>query len=121
MLTLAVAAAAGLGAVLRYVVDQLVQRRTRGEFPYGTLIINVTGSLVLGLTTGLVAHHGFSSPAAAVIGAGLAGGYTTLSTWTWETLALAEQGDLLAAALNVAGSIAAGLAAAGIGLWLALA
>lgn len=120
MLTLTVALAAGLGAVLRYVIDQLVQHRTRGDFPFGTLIINITGSFLLGLATGLALHHGLGHTPTLIIGTGFAGGYTTLSTWAWETLALAETGDLLEASLNIIGSFAAGLAAAAAGLGLAL-
>lgn len=120
MLTLAVALAAGLGAVLRYVVDDLVQHRMRGDFPVGTLLVNVSGSLVLGLATGLALHHGLATTPTVIIGAGFAGGYTTLSTWAWESLALAENGDLLKVSLNVVGSFAAGLAAGAAGLGLAL-
>jgi CrcB protein len=120
MLTLAVALAAAGGAVLRYVGDQLVQHRTRGDFPYGTWLINVSGSFVLGLVVGLSAHHGLDATPAIVIGAGLAGGFPTLSTWAWETVALAESGELLEAALNIIGSVAAGLMAAAAGLALAL-
>lgn len=120
MLTLAVALAAAAGSVARYVVDQLVQHRTRGDFPYGTLVVNVSGSFVLGLVVGLAAHHGLAATAAAVIGTGFAGGFTTLSTWAWETLALAEASDLLEASVNITGSLGAGLAAAAAGLSLAL-
>jgi fluoride exporter len=120
MLTLAVALAAASGAVLRYVVDQFLQHRTRGDFPYGTLLVNVAGSFVLGLVVGLSAHHGLDATPTIVIGAGFAGGFTTLSTWAWETLALAEAGELLEASLNIVGSIAAGLVAAGAGLAVAL-
>jgi CrcB protein len=120
MLTLAVAAAAGLGAVLRYVVDQIVQHRTRAVYPYGTTLINITGSLLLGLVTGLALHHGLPRTPTIVLGTGFAGGYTTLSTWAWESLALADEGNLVAAAVNVAASFAAGLAAAAAGLALAL-
>jgi CrcB protein len=120
MLTVAVALAAAGGAVLRYVVDQLVQHRTRGDFPYGTLLINVSGSFVLGLVVGLSAHHGLDATPTIVIGAGFAGGFTTLSTWAWETVALAEAGELLEVSLNVVGSVAAGLVAAAAGLALAL-
>jgi CrcB protein len=120
MLGLVVALAAGLGAVTRYVVDQVVQHRTASEFPSGTLVINVSGSLLLGAITGLALHHGLPSSSAVVVGTGFAGGYTTLSTWAWESLALAETGDLLEAALNVVGSFVAGLAAAGAGLGLVL-
>lgn len=120
MLTLGVAAAAGVGAVLRYVVDVLVQYRGRGEFPYGTLVVNVSGSLLLGVVTGLALHHGLNRTPAVILGVGLAGGYTTLSTWAWETLSLAEARDLLEASLNVLGSFALGLAAGAAGLGLAL-
>ena len=120
MITIAVALAAGVGAVGRYLVDRLVQHRTRGAFPHGTFLINVTGSLLLGLVVGLTAHHGFPSNAELVIGTGFAGGYTTLSTWAWESLALSQAGLLPLMALNVLGSLALGLAAAAAGLGLAL-
>ncbi|MDQ1749634.1 MAG: fluoride exporter [Pseudonocardiales bacterium] len=120
MLTLAVALAAGVGSVARYLIDQIVQHRTRGDFPYGTVIINITGSLLLGLTTGLALHHGLATAPTLIIGAGFAGGYTTLSTWAWETLALAEAGGLLEASLNIASSFTAGLAAAAAGLALTM-
>jgi fluoride exporter len=115
-----VALAAGAGAVLRYLVDQVVQHRARGEFPYGTLVVNLSGSMLLGVTTGLALHHGLPPTPTLVIGTGFLGGYTTLSTWAWETLALAETGDLLEASVNIVGGFAAGLAAAAAGLGLAL-
>lgn len=120
MITLAVTVAAGLGALARYVLDQLVQHRTRGQFPHGTFVINVTGSLLLGVVVGLTAHHHFPSEAGAVIGTGFAGGYTTLSTWAWESLALAETGAVGLMAVNVLGSLVVGFAAAAAGLGLAL-
>jgi CrcB protein len=120
MLALLIAVAAGLGAVARYVLDQIVQHRTRAALPYGTLLVNVTGSFLLGLVTGLAAHHGLPGDPTLVVGVGFAGGYTTLSTWAWETLALVEAGDLPRAAANVGLSVAAGLGAAAVGLSLAL-
>lgn len=120
MLTVAIAVAAGLGAVVRYVLDQIVSHRTRGEFPYGTFLINISGSLLLGLLSGLSLHHGLPSSAAFIAGVGFLGGYTTLSTWAWESLSLAETGELLQASLNVVGSFAFGLAAATAGLGLGL-
>ncbi len=113
MLTLWVALAAGAGAVSRYVVDQQVARRVGSAFPWGTLVVNTTGSFVLGLVVG-----GLSGSVAAVLGAGYAGGYTTLSTLAWETLALGEEGSVLAATLNVLGSAVLGLAAGAAGLAL---
>ena len=120
MLTLAVALAAGAGAVARYVLDQVVQHRTAGTFPAGTLLVNLTGSLLLGLVVGLGLHHGLTTTPTVIIGAGFAGGYTTFSTWVWESLALTESGELAALAANVVGSLAAGLLAAAAGLGLAL-
>lgn len=120
LVTAAVALAAGLGAVCRYTLDQLVQHRIESDFPYGTLLINVLGSLVLGLVLGLTAHHGLAPDITLVIGTGFAGGFTTLSTWAVETLALAEAGEWPAAAWNIAGSFGAGLLAAAAGFGLAL-
>ena len=120
LVTVAVALAAGLGAVCRYALDQLVQYRTESDFPFGTLLINVLGSLVLGLVLGLTTHHGLAPDIALVVGTGFAGGFTTLSTWAVESLALAEAGELPAAAWNIAGSFGAGLLAAATGFGLAL-
>jgi CrcB protein len=120
MLALAVAVVAGVGAVCRYAADQVITHRHRSRFPWGTVTINVVGSLVLGLSTGLAAHHGLSVTAATIIGAGFCAGFTTFSTWMWETIALAETGALLKAALNVVATLAVGLAAAALGLWIAL-
>jgi CrcB protein len=132
---LLVAAAASLGAVSRYVLDLLVShwvtfgvtagssRRSHPHdqtFPWGTFVINVSGSLLLGLTVGLAAHNGLPAVPTAVVGAGFLGGYTTWSTYLWETLALAETGAVGQAALNLVGSLGVGLAAAAAGLGLAL-
>jgi fluoride exporter len=121
LLALAVAGVAGVGAVCRYVADQVISHRHDSVFPWGTFAINVVGSFLLGLTTGLATHHGLSVTAATVIGTGFCAGFTTFSTWMWETIALSETGALLEAAANVVGSVVLGLLAAGAGLWLALA
>jgi CrcB protein len=120
ILAIAVGVAASAGAVCRYLLDQLVQHRHEQPFPWGTFIINVTGSLLLGLVTGLAIHHGLPSAATAVLGVGFLGGYTTWSTYLWESVALAEAGSLGLATLNIAGSLAVGLAAAAAGFGLAL-
>jgi CrcB protein len=120
MLALAVAVVAGVGAACRYVADQVITHRNHSVFPWGTVTINVAGSFVLGLTTGLAAHHGLSVTAATIIGTGFCAGFTTFSTWMWETIALAETGALVAAVINVVATLAVGLAAAALGLWIAL-
>ncbi len=120
MLTLAVSVAAGLGAVARYLLDHLVRHRVGRPFPYGTLLINVSGSLLLGLVLGLAAHHGLGSATVAVLGTGFVGGFTTLSTWAYESVALARFGLRRQSVVNVAASFALGLAAAAAGFGLAL-
>ena len=112
--------AAGVGAPLRYVVDQAIKHRWPTAFPAGTLAVNLSGSFLLGLLTGLAVHHGLSARAVAVLGVGLIGAYTTFSTFSWETVRLLEDGAVVEAVLNVAGSLALGLVAVAAGLGLAL-
>ncbi len=120
LLALAVGVVAGVGAACRYVADQVISHRHHSVLPWGTITINVTGSFVLGLTTGLASHHGLSMTAATIIGSGFCAGFTTFSTWMWETIALSETGALVGAAINVLATLAVGLAAAALGLWIAL-
>jgi fluoride exporter len=121
LLALAVGGVSGFGAVCRYVADRVISHQHDSVFPWGTFAINAAGSFLFGLISGLATHHGLSTTAATIIGSGFCAGFTTFSTWTWETIALAETGALLEAALNVVGSLAVGLLAAGCGFWLALA
>lgn len=104
----------GVGAISRFSFDSLIQRRNRTEFPLGTFVINVSGSFVLGLLTGA----SLTPTVLLLAGTALLGSFTTFSTWMFETERLAEDGELALAALNVAGSIVAGLAAAAIGFAL---
>jgi CrcB protein len=110
--------AGGIGAVLRYLVDHLVQRRAGSEFPVGTMVINLSGSLVLGVLTGSALHHGVSATGLTVAGTGLIGAYTTFSTFTFDSVRLAEADRWGLSLLNVAASIVLGLGAAGLGLAL---
>jgi len=119
---MAFVAAGALGAPLRYLVDIAITERTKGTFPWATFAINVTGSFLLGLLTGLGLHHGLPKTARVVLGTGFCGAYTTFSTFTYETVRLLEEGDPLAAAKNATGTLlvaalagAAGLAAATVG------
>ncbi len=111
---LAAAAAGGVGAGLRYLVDAAVMRGRRGAFPLGILIVNVTGSLALGIVVGL--GVAIAPPAIVlVIGTGLLGGYTTFSTVSVETVLLLQRGRRVAAITNVAGTLLLALAAAAVG------
>jgi CrcB protein len=110
---------AAVGAPLRYLTDRAVQSRHDSVFPWGTFTVNVSGSLVLGLLTGAVAAGAASSHLQLLIGTGLCGALTTYSTFSYETLRLAEDGAGSYAVANVVGSVAAGLVAAFAGVALA--
>ncbi|MFF7453502.1 fluoride efflux transporter CrcB [Kitasatospora sp. NPDC008115] len=116
---LLVVAGALVGAPLRYLTDRAVQSRHDSVFPWGTFVVNVSGSLVLGLVTGAAAAGAASSHVRLLLGTGLCGALTTYSTFSYETLRLAEGGAGRYALVNVAGSVAAGLAAAYAGAGLA--
>jgi CrcB protein len=115
-MTAVVAIAGGMGAVARYALDGWLQQRTDRVFPIGTFAVNVTGSFALGILVGLSIAHGLDPDAKLVAGTGFLGGYTTFSTYAYETFRLAEDGSRRLAALNAMGSIAAGLGAATLGL-----
>ncbi|WP_329196924.1 fluoride efflux transporter CrcB [Streptomyces sp. NBC_01435] len=110
---------AAVGAPLRYLTDRAVQSRHDSVFPWGTFTVNVSGSLVLGLLTGAVAAGAASSHLQLLTGTGLCGALTTYSTFSYETLRLAEDGAGSYAVANVVGSVAAGLVAAFAGVALA--
>lgn len=116
---LLVVAGAAIGAPLRYLTDRAVQRRHDSLFPWGTFLVNVVGCLVLGLLTGAVTAGAASSPVQLFIGTGLCGALTTYSTFSYETLRLAEDGARFYAAANVIASVAAGLGAVYVGVTLA--
>ncbi len=120
LLVLGVVVAGGLGAVCRFVVDALVRDRTSGAYPLGTLVINVTGSFVLGLVTGLVLARVAPDTVRAVVGTGFLGGYTTFSTASVETVRLVEAGRVRTAVGYGLGTLVSTVGVAALGLWLGL-
>jgi fluoride exporter len=110
--------AGAVGAVLRYLVDHLVQPHSRSGFPLGILVVNLTGSLVLGGLVGSASHQGISPAWLTVVGTGLIGAYTTFSTFTFDTVRLTEDGRWRVSLLNLVVSLGAGLGAAVAGLAL---
>ncbi|MGC5398277.1 fluoride efflux transporter CrcB [Streptomyces sp. DT20] len=116
---LLVIAGAAVGAPLRYLTDRAVQSRHDTVFPWGTFTVNVTGCLVLGLLTGAVTAGAASSHVQLLLGTGLCGALTTYSTFSYETLRLAEDGARFYAAVNVVASVVAGLGAVFVGVTLA--
>ncbi len=101
----------GAGALLRFLVDGVVATRTGRDLPLGTLTVNVTGAIVLGLFAGLA----FTGDLLVLAGTALIGSYTTFSTWMLETQRLVEEGELHTAVGNTLLSLAIGLAAAALG------
>jgi CrcB protein len=111
--------AAAVGAPLRYLVDGAVAERAEGVFPWGTFVVNASGSLVLGVLTGLGLYHAFPKVPKVILGTGFCGAYTTFSTFTYETVELLEEGALNEAARNAFGTLIVGAGAAALGLALA--
>jgi CrcB protein len=110
MTVLLVALGAAVGAPVRYLVDRAVRSH---NFPWGTFIVNVAGSFVLGLVAGGATHA--DGPVLALVGTGFCGALTTYSTFGYETVRLLQARATLLAALNAVGSVAAGLGAALLG------
>ena len=113
-------AAGGLGAVCRVVVDGAVRSRAGSGFPFGTLVINISGSLILGLLTGLTIAHLLPDTVRLVVGTGFLGGYTTFSTASFETVHLVRKRRVPAALLYGLGTLLATTAVAGLGLAIGL-
>jgi CrcB protein len=113
-----VALAGALGALARFGVHGVVQSRAASKFPYGTVVVNVTGSFVLGLLVGLVTYQGLDADVRTVVGTGFIGAYTTFSSFSYDTFGLFEDGSSSASLTNALGSVAVGLVAATAGFAL---
>ena len=118
MIVLSVALAGGAGAVARFWVDDAVSARRDDTLPIATLVINTTGSLLLGILTGLTLYHGLGADTKTVLGTGFCGGYTTFSTFAYQTVRLGEQHATRGALGNIAASFVLPAAAAALGLAL---
>ncbi len=117
---LVVAVGGAAGAMARYAVSGWAQERWGAGFPYGTILINVTGSFILGLFATLSLRYLWSDSWRLLVAIGFVGAYTTFSTFEYESLRLVEQGgQYRAAAVNLFGSVVAGFAAAYLGIIVA--
>ncbi|WP_067652101.1 fluoride efflux transporter CrcB [Nocardia harenae] len=119
MTALLVALAGSAGAMTRFAVDAAIKRRWAPNFPVATLVVNATGSLLLGILTGLVLHRHAASQLELVLGAGFCGGYTTFSTASVETVRLVQDRRYRAAFAYAFGGLAVTLLAATAGFALA--
>jgi CrcB protein len=120
MIYLLIALGGMLGANARFFLSNAVAARYGAAFPYGTFLINASGCFVMGLfLTVLGRHFHGDTNAKALVATGFLGGYTTFSTFTYETMALIRQGALRYAVANLLGSTLVGIAAAGLGIAVA--
>jgi len=110
VLALAVGGAGGVGSALRYLVDNAVSQRLRRRYPWGILVVNLTGSFALGAVTGAL-----SGDWATVLGAGLLGGYTTFSTASVDSARLLLERRFTAGAIGSLATLVACVGVAGGG------
>lgn len=119
MTWLMVALAGALGSTCRYVIDHALTARSTAVLPWGTLLVNLTGSFGAGVVAGLSAAQLLPSRATLVVAGGFLGAYTTFSTAMYETLRLWEEGARPTAVLYLIAPMLLATAAAGLGWWLA--
>lgn len=117
MTLLLIAVGAAVGAPTRYLLDRAIQTRHDTVFPWGTMLANLSASFILGFLIALPSDQALM----AIAGTGFAATLSTYSTFSYETLRLANQGAWLHAALNAGISLIAGLGAAACGITVALA
>lgn len=110
--------AGGLGATARLVVDGAIRTRVSGALPWGTIVINLTGSLALGMLAGLSLGQVVPESWHLVVGTGFLGGYTTFSTASFETVRLLQEREWRLGAVNGLGTLVCATGAAGLGLWV---
>lgn len=113
-----VAVAGGFGAVSRFLLDGALRAGLAGRFPVGTMVINLSGSLLLGLVTGGTLGELLPERWQLIVGTGFLGGYTTFSAASLETVRLLRERRLVAALINGLGMLVASVALAGVGLWV---
>jgi len=117
-IVIGIAVAGALGALARYGLDEAIGRRT-GAFPWGIFVVNVTGAFLIGFMVEALEPRFEDSWVRAAVVTGFLGAYTTFSTFSIDTYRLASERELALAAVNVAGSCAAGLFALYVGIVLA--
>lgn len=107
--------AGAMGALMRYVLGRFVAEQTGSPFPLGTMLINVSGAFLIGLTFMAASRHLISSSVQAVLATGFFGGYTTFSTMSWEGVQLVHGGSRWTSVLYLGGTVALGLLAVVLG------
>ncbi|PCC45795.1 fluoride efflux transporter CrcB [Brevibacterium aurantiacum] len=118
LIFIALALAGGIGAAARMLLDGIIKSRVSSGIPWGTITINVSGSLVLGLLTGLASSAIVPESWHQIIGTGFLGGYTTFSTASFETVRLIQERRWALSLFSGLGALVIATAAAGLGLWI---
>lgn len=118
LIFIALALAGGIGASARMLLDGIIKSRVSSGIPWGTITINVSGSLVLGLLTGLASSAIVPESWQQIIGTGFLGGYTTFSTASFETVRLIQERRWALSLFSGLGALVIATAAAGLGLWI---
>lgn len=111
---IAAGALGAVGACVRFALDRAIALRTAGAMPWGTLVVNLSGALALGVVVGA----DVTGDARVLVAGGLLGSFTTFSTWMLETHRLAEEGRARLGLLNLGLGVALGLGALGVGWWI---
>lgn len=110
----------GAGSLVRYAVATAIMTRTGSRFPFGTVLINITGSFLIGLVMTLLTERFSPHPnLRLLLVTGFLGGYTTFSSFEWETLALVRDSGWWLGLVNVVGSVALGYSAVWLGAAIA--
>lgn len=116
---LAVALGGAIGATMRYLAGEFISSRVRTDFPVHTLVVNVSGAFLLGIVMTLAIERGdLGRWWQLFLGVGILGGYTTFSTFAFETVELMREGAMAGAVLNAAGSVLLGVCAAVAGIYV---
>jgi len=116
---LAIGAGSFIGGILRYLLSQFIQTRITQAFPYGTFAVNIIGCFLIGVVFALVERGNVSQPWRLFLATGLLGGFTTFSAFSYETVSLLRDGQLLSAGAYIILSVFLGLTATFVGISVA--
>ena len=114
---LAIGLGSGIGGILRYLVSLMMTSKSSG-FPLGTLTVNIIGSLLIGIVYGYAAKGLLPDEWKLFLAVGILGGFTTFSSFSYETVNMIRNQQMMYALIYVTLSVLAGIAATGIGLWM---
>jgi CrcB protein len=114
-----VAIGSAIGGVGRFLIQEFIQKRVESTFPYGTLIVNLTGCFIIGIVVGLADKGNILSPQSRIfLAAGFCGGFTTFSSFISENRSMLQDGELLNTFIYIGASVIVGLVATALGIFI---